>query len=141
MRHIGRGSRSLPCSVVASRQRLMSLPRREAVCLVGLRLSCRRSTNCFQLCRSCPGSDRFVLPDLRLYRAASHSDGWEPENQFVHCGESRTMAGEVARGFMTVPADVRALSVEEITKLRKAMPEFSPSVVPAGSYPSLTPQP
>jgi hypothetical protein len=30
------------------------------------------------------------------------------------------------------------LSDDEIAKLRKAMPEFSPSVVPAGSYPSLT---
>jgi hypothetical protein len=30
------------------------------------------------------------------------------------------------------------LSPEEIAKLRKAMPEFSPSVVPASSYPSLT---
>jgi TRAP transporter TAXI family solute receptor len=30
------------------------------------------------------------------------------------------------------------LSADEIAKLRKAMPEFSPSVVPAGSYPSLT---
>ncbi len=29
------------------------------------------------------------------------------------------------------------LSVDEITKLRKAMPEFSASVVPAGSYPAL----
>jgi hypothetical protein len=30
------------------------------------------------------------------------------------------------------------LSADEIAKLRNAMPEFSPSVVPAGSYPSLT---
>jgi hypothetical protein len=30
------------------------------------------------------------------------------------------------------------LSADEIAKLHKAMPEFSPSVVPAGSYPSLT---
>ena len=29
------------------------------------------------------------------------------------------------------------LSADAITKLRKAMPEFSPSMVPAGSYPSL----
>jgi uncharacterized protein len=31
-----------------------------------------------------------------------------------------------------------SLSADEITKLRNAMPEFSSSVVPAGSYPSLT---
>jgi uncharacterized protein len=30
------------------------------------------------------------------------------------------------------------LSADQIAKLRKAMPEFSPSVVAAGSYPSLT---